>query len=345
MTDLHTDYLGLKLDSPIVASAGPLTSDLAGIAELERCGAGAVVLPSLFEEQIEHDQNEIDRLYSVHEESFGEATSFFPEIDHGNGGVDGYLELVAEAKRQVSIPVIASLNGTRVGGWLDHAKLIEDAGADALELNLYEVAADPATSGPELEAANLSLVTAVAEQIDIPVAVKISSHYSSIASFVVELQQTGAAGVVMFNRFYLPDLDLETLDVMPRLSLSTPDELRLPLRWAGILRDHLTMSIAVSTGVHTGLDVAKLILAGADVAMTTSSLLRNGIDHVVVMEQQLRDWMRDHEYDSVAQMRGAVSRESSADPAAYERANYIGNLASYTSTFLRTHSIELKGNS
>ena len=345
MTDLHTQYLGLQLDSPIVASAGPLTRDLAGIAELERCGAGAVVLPSLFEEQIEHDLDEIDRLYSVYDESFGEATSFFPVIADGNGAADSYLELVEAAKQHVSIPVIASLNGTRVGGWLDHAKLIEDAGADALELNLYEVSADPAQSGPDVEAEHLSLVTSIAERVRIPVAVKISSHYSSIASFVVDLQQTGAAGVVMFNRFYLPDLDLETLDVMPRLALSTPDELRLPLRWAGILRDHLSMSIACSSGVNTGFDVAKLVLAGADVAMTTSSLLRNGIDHVAVMEQQLRDWMRDHDYESVTQMRGAVSRGSSADPAAYERANYIGNLASYTSEFHRTHSIGLRGQS
>ena len=342
MTDLSTEYLGLQLASPIVASAGPLSRDVSSIGELERCGAAAVVLPSLFQEQIEHEGHEVDRLYSVHDESFGEATSFFPAMDHIVSRVDEYLTLVSKAKERVSIPVIASLNGTRIGGWLEYARRIEEAGADALELNLYEVSADPSVSGSSIESDHLELVAAIASQVSIPVAVKISPYYSSIASFVVELQQAGAAGVVLFNRFYLPDLDLETLEVMPRLSLSTAEELRLPLRWAGILRDHLEISIAGSSGVHTGFDVAKLVLAGADVAMSTSSLLRNGIDHLATMEHQLRDWMGEHEYDSVAQMRGAVSRESAADPAAYERANYIGNLASYTSAFLGTQSIGLR---
>lgn len=342
MTDLSTEYLGLQLRSPIVASAGPLSGDVARIAELERCGAGAVVLPSLFQEQIEHDGHEVDRLYSVHDESFGEATSFFPAMDHIVSHADEYLALVSNAKERVSIPIIASLNGTRIGGWLDHARRIENAGADALELNLYEVSADPSVSGSSIESDHLELVAAIASQVGIAVAVKISPYYSSIASFVMELQQAGAAGTVLFNRFYLPDLDLETFEVMPRLSLSTPEELRLPLRWAGILREHVTMSVAGSSGVHSGYDVAKLLLAGADVAMSTSSLLRNGIDHLATMEQQLRDWMTEHDYESVAQMRGAVSRESVADPAAYERANYIGNLSSYTSAFLGTHSIGLR---
>jgi dihydroorotate dehydrogenase (fumarate) len=341
MIDMRTEYLGMQLKSPIVASAGPLTRDVPHIAELERFGAAAVVLPSLFEEQIEHDQHEIDRLYSVHEESFGEATSFFPAIEVASRA-DDYLGLISEAKAAVAIPVIASLNGTRVGGWLDYARLIEEAGADALELNLYDVAADPLVSGSAIEAAHLDVIAVVAEQVDIPVAVKISTHYSSMAAFVVAAQQAGAAGIVMFNRFYLPDLDLETLEVLPRISLSTPDELRLPMRWIGILHDHLTMSIAGSSGVHSGFDVAKLLLAGADVAMTTSALLGSGSEHLATMEQQLRDWMTEHEYESVTQMRGAVSPASSGDPTAYERANYIGNLASYTSAFLGTHSIGLK---
>lgn len=342
MTDLHTTYLGLRLKSPMVASAGPLTGDVDRIIELERAGAAAVVLPSLFEEQIEHETNEIDRLFSLHRDSFGEATSFMPDIDEYNSGVDRYLDLVERAKASVDIPVIASLNGVNIGGWMKYAGLLQDAGADAIELNLYTIAADPIVSAAALESEHFGLVALLADQIDIPLAVKISPFYSSLSSFVLGLQEAGARGVVMFNRFYLPDLDLETLDVTPRLSLSTPEELRLPLRWTGILREYLTMSIAGSTGVHSGFDVAKLILAGADVAMTTSSLLRNGTEHLLTIEQQLCDWMEEHDYESVDEMRGAVCRAASADPAGYERANYIGNLASYTSKFLGAEPLGLR---
>lgn len=338
MTDLHTTYLGMHLKSPIVASAGPLTGDTDRIIELERAGASAIVLPSLFEEQIEHDTSELDRLFSLHSDSFGEATSFLPDIDEYNTGADNYVELVSNAKKSVDIPVIASLNGTNFGGWLRYARLLEHAGADAIELNLYTVAADPMTSGAALESEHLDVVSLLADELTVPLAVKISPYYSSLASFVLRLQEAGAAGVVMFNRFYQPDLDLDTLDVTPRLTLSSPDELRLPLRWTGILREYLSISIAASSGVQTGYDVAKLILTGADVAMTTSSLLRNGIQHVKVIEEQLREWMSEHDYDAVAQMRGAVRRSVAADPAAYERANYIGNLASYTSRFLSAES-------
>jgi dihydroorotate dehydrogenase (fumarate) len=304
------------------------------MAELEAAGAAAVVLPSLFEEQIEHETAEIDRLFTVYSDSFDEATSFFPEIDNYNSGVDAYLELVEAAKRRVEIPVIASLNGTNIGGWVKYARLLQDAGADALELNLYTVAANPAIDGATIEAEHLELVGLVADEVSIPIAVKISPYYSSLAAHAVGIQQEGAAGLVMFNRFYAPDLDLETLDVEPRIALSTSEELRLPLRWIGILREYLDISIAGSTGVHTGFDAAKLILAGADVAMTTSSLLRNGTHHLATMEEQLTDWMAEHDYESVSQMRGAVSSAAAADPTAYERANYIGNIATYTSRFI-----------
>jgi dihydroorotate dehydrogenase (fumarate) len=334
MTDLHTSYLGLALRSPLVASAGPYTGDLDRMAELEAAGAAAVVLPSLFEEQIEHETAEIDRLFTVYSDSFDEATSFFPEIDNYNSGVDAYLELVEAAKRRVEIPVIASLNGTNIGGWVKYARLLQDAGADALELNLYTVAANPAIDGATIEAEHLELVGLVADEVSIPIAVKISPYYSSLAAHAVGIQQAGAAGLVMFNRFYAPDLDLETLDVEPRIALSTSEELRLPLRWIGILREYLDISIAGSTGVHTGFDAAKLILAGADVAMTTSSLLRNGTRHLATIEEQLTDWMAEHDYESVSQMRGAVSSAAAADPTAYERANYIGNIATYTSRFI-----------
>jgi dihydroorotate dehydrogenase (fumarate) len=342
MSDLHVDYLGLRLRSPLVASAGPYTGDLDRMSEIEQAGAGAIVLPSLFEEQIEHETSEIDRLFSLHQDSFGEASSFLPEIDGYNTGSDAYLALVEAAKYRVDIPVIASLNGTNVGGWLRYAKLLEDAGADAIELNLYTVAADPAVNGESIEAGQLELVALVAEEVNLPIAVKISPFYSSLASFLFALQDAGAAGIVMFNRFYAPDLDMETLDVQPRISLSSQAELRLPLRWIGIAREFLSISIAGSTGVHTGQDAAKLILVGADIAMTTSALLFHGTNHLSTMEAELREWMREHGYRSVSEMRGAVSRDAAADPAAYERANYIGNITSYTSRFLGAQAIGLQ---
>ena len=341
MPDLHTTYLGLPLRSPLVASAGPFTGQIDRLVELELAGAGAVVLPSIFEEQIEHETAEIDRLFTVHDESFAEATSFFHEADEYGSAIDSYLELIENAKVAVDIPVIASLNGANIGGWVKYARLLEGAGADALELNLYTVAADPDIHGAKVEAEHLELVALVAEEVGVPVAVKISPYYSSVSSFVVGLQHSGADGVVMFNRFYAPDLDLETLEVAPRIALSTPEELRLPLRWIGILREHLTMSIAGSTGVHSGFDAAKLILAGADVAMATSSLLHHGAAHLATMTTQLTDWMVEHDYESVGQMRGAVASHAASDPAAYERANYIGNISTYTSQFIGTGAVPL----
>lgn len=342
MTDLHCTYLGLPLRSPIVASPSPLTGEIDTIAELERYGAGAIVLPSLFEEQIEHEANEVDRLMSLHADSFGEATTFFPDVDEYNSGVDRYLGLVETAKSAVDVPVIASLNGASIGGWLRYGGLLEDAGADAVEINLYTVAADPMVSGAELESEQLELIAVLAGELNVPLAVKISPYYSSLAAFLLAVQEAGAAGVVMFNRFYQPDLDLETLGVQSRLSLSTPEELRLPLRWTGIMREYLSMSIAGTTGVHSGYDVAKLVLVGADVAMTASSVLRNGASHLATIEEQLRDWMSEHEYESIDQMRGAVRSEAAADPAGFERANYIGNLASYTSQHFDRRPIELR---
>jgi dihydroorotate dehydrogenase (fumarate) len=334
MTDLATEYLGLRLHSPIVASPGPLTGQLDRLVELDRAGVGAVVLPSLFQEQIEHETTEIDRLFSVHHDSFGEASSFFPEIETYPDVGDAYLELIESARKAVEVPVIASLNGTTIGGWLRYARLLEDAGADAIELNLYAIAADPDRSGVSIEAEQLNLVALISDKVSIPVAVKISPYYTSVAAFAVGLQHAGASGVVMFNRFYLPDLDLDTLDVEPKIALSTPAELRLPLRWIAIVRDLVAISLAGSTGVHTGGDAAKLILAGADAVMTTSALLQHGPEHVARITDELRSWMSDHGYSSVDQMRGAVSRQASADPAAYERANYIANLNWYTSRFI-----------
>ena len=334
--DLTTDYLGLRLRSPLVASASPYTGDLARLGELEQAGAAAVVLPSLFEEQIEHDTAEIDRLYTLGAESFGEATSLLPELDDYNTGPDTYLDLLEAAKRRVGVPVIASLNGTNLGGWVRYARLIESAGADALELNLYAVAADPTRTAADVEAEQVELVRTVAGECAIPVAVKVSPFYTALTHFLTELQAAGAAGVVLFNRFYAPDLDLESLDVRPALTLSSSAELRLPLRWIGIAREYLQMSIGASSGVHTGEDAAKVLLAGADVAMATSALLINGPGHLATIERELTEWIEAHGYRSVSDVRGAAAQGSVADPDAYERANYIGNLTRYASRFLTT---------
>jgi dihydroorotate dehydrogenase (fumarate) len=334
VTDLRTRYLGLELRSPIVASAGPLTGQLDRLSQLDDAGVGAVVLPSLFQEQIEHETAEIDRLYSVHHFNSGEASSFFPELDGYATGADAYLALIEAARERVEVPVIASLNGSDVGGWLRYARLLEDAGADALELSLFAIGADPSIGGVALEAEQLELVALVVEEVSIPVAVKISPFYTSVAAFAAGLQAAGASGIVMFNRFYLPDLNLETLAVEPRISLSNQGELRLPLRWVGIVHDLVSISIAGSTGVHTGLDAAKLLLVGADVVMTTSALLQHGAGHVAVVIEELRAWMAAHSYDHVDEMRGAVSRHASPDPNAFERANYVGNITSYTSRFI-----------
>ncbi len=342
MTSLQTTYLGLELRSPIVASAGPFSGAVDTLAQLDEYGIGAVVLPSLFEEQIEHETHEIDRLFDLHADSFGEASSMFPDVDDYNAGSDHYLELIEAARATVEVPVIASLNGANIGGWLRYGRLLESAGANAIELNLYTVASDPFVSSHAIESEQTELVALLADELSLPLAVKISPYYSSLGSFVLALEQAGAAGVVMFNRFYQPDLDVETLDMVPRLTLSTADECRLPLRWTGLLRDHLTMSIATSSGVHGGEDVAKLILAGADVTMMTSALLQNGTDHVATVEAELLNWMEQHEYESVGQMRGAARMSALADPVAYERANYISNLASYTSRQLGRAPISLQ---
>ncbi len=316
MTDLRTRYLGLDLRSPLVASASPLTGEVETLIALEQAGAAAVVLPSLFEEEIEHHTSDVDRLAAG-----------------GRGGnllsVDECLQLIEDAKRAIEIPVIASVNGMNIGGWLRHARLLESAGADAIELNLYTVAADPVVSAASLESEQFGLVALLADELTVPLSVKISPYYTSLASFVLQMEEAGAAGVVMFNRFYQPDLDLETLDVAARLTPSTPEDVRLPLRWIGLLREHVSMSLAGSSGVHSGDDVAKLVLAGADAVMTTSALLRYGPLHLATIGERLRDWMVEHDYASIDEMRGASRAAATDDPAAYERANYIWNLSTH----------------
>ncbi|HEY5153990.1 MAG TPA: dihydroorotate dehydrogenase-like protein [Acidimicrobiales bacterium] len=330
MTDLTTRYLGLTLRSPLVASASPLTGRLDDLRRLDDAGVGAVVLPSLFEEQIEHEELELDRMLSTASESFGEATSFFPELDDYDIGPDRHLALVEAAKAAVSVPVIASLNGTSGGGWLRYARLLADAGADAIELNVYTVAADPTRSGAQIEDEVVELLRAVRATVDVPVAVKLSPFWSSLANLAVRLDEAGADGLVLFNRFYQPDLDLETLHAIPHLVLSTSDELRLPLRWIGLLRGPVQASLAATTGVHTVADVAKALLAGADVTMLASALLHHGPGLIGELDRDLRTWMAEGEYASVEQLRGSAAADTGPDPAAFERANYRHTLASWS---------------
>jgi len=329
--DLRTRYLGLELRSPLVASASPLTGELDGLRRLQDAGAAAAVLPSLFEEQLTHDQVELDRLLETTSEHVGEAQSYFPELEDYNTGPWSYLYLIEQAKRAVAIPVIASLNGVTPGGWVRHAERMQDAGADALELNLYSVATDPRVDAAELEARYLELVAAVRAAVTVPLAVKLSPFFTALANMAVRIVEAGADGLVLFNRFYQPDLDLDSLDVVPRLVLSTSEELRLPLRWIAILRGQVRASLAATTGVHTGLDAAKVLLAGADVAMMTSALLRHGPGHVRTVERELTELLAERDHDSVAQLRGSMSRSSMPDPEGFERANYMRTLMSWSS--------------
>ena len=333
MPVLDTSYLGLTLRSPIVASASPLTGDPDTARRLADAGVGAIVLPSLFEEEIVHEQVQLGTALEAGAEQYAEATDYFPSLPAFPNTTERYLDNLARTKAHVPVPVIASLNASSPGGWTRYARQLADAGADAIELNVYRVAADPARDAASVESDDLAIVADVKAAVDIPVAVKLSPFYSSLGNFAERTVSAGADGLVLFNRFYQPDLDVETLDVVPRLELSTPWELRLPLRWIAILRPLLDRraSLAATSGVETGTDVAKALLVGADVAMTTSSVLRHGPDHVRVMTAELLAWMTFHEYVSVAQLRGSVSYATADDPAAFERANYVRVLHSWTS--------------
>lgn len=332
--DVSTVYLGLTLRTPLVASSSPLTGHLDGLRRLEDAGASAAVLPSLFEEQLTAESMQIHRMLETGAETFGEALSFFPELDDYNTGPDHYLELIASAKASLGIPVIGSLNGVSPGGWIEHARAIEQAGADALELNLYLVAADSDVPPAEIEARYRDLVAAVRAEIRIPLAIKLGPYFTALAHTARDLVSQGADGLVLFNRFYQPDLDLETLDVLPSLSLSTSEELRLPLRWIAILRDRIgDASLAATTGIHTAEDVLKALLAGADAAMLASALLSAGPGLLGRIEAGIVAWMSEREYDSVTQLKGSASAGSVRDPAAFERANYMRTLHAFSSGF------------
>jgi dihydroorotate dehydrogenase (fumarate) len=334
---LQTTYLGLTLPTPVVASSSPFTGDLASMKAMQAAGIGAVVLPSLFEEQLTHEAEQVQRMANTGSDANPEAPAgYHSPLDDYNDGATRYIKLVRDAREALSIPVIASLNGSTPGGWTRYASLLADAGADAIELNLYRVAADPTVTGRDIETDMLRVTESVVTAAGgIPIAVKLSPYVSALANLAPQLVDAGASGLVLFNRFYQPDIDPETLSAGPHLVLSDSDELRLPLRWCALLHGRVDASLAATTGVHTARDVIKVLLAGADVAMTTSSLLRHGPDHARVLVDGLTDWMTLHGYGTVAGMVGAVSQRNVADPAAYERANYLQTLTSYASTFLR----------
>jgi dihydroorotate dehydrogenase (fumarate) len=323
MIDLSTEYLGLKLRTPLVPSASPLSQEISSIKRLEDAGAPAVVLYSLFEEQLRQESLELDHRLAEHTDSFAESTSFFPEATEYHLGPEGYLEHIRKAKEAVRIPIVASLNGTTVGGWTRYARQIQQAGADALECNIYYIPTDPNLSATQVEQTYIEIVSAVKSSVTIPVAVKLSPFFSNLAHMAHRLDAAGVNALVLFNRFYQPDIDLDNLEIKPNVLLSTPQALRLPLTWIGILHGRVKAGLAASSGVHEPQDVIKLLMVGATVTMLCSTLLRNGINHIRYIEQGLREWMEQHEYESVQQMRGSMSQIHCADPGAFERAQYM----------------------
>jgi len=327
--DLTTTYLGIRLRSPIVASSSPLTGKIESLLELERAGIGAAVLPSIFEEEIEHDQLDVHELLEHATHSFGEALTWFPELEDYATGPDPYLEHLAEAKAALEVPVIASLNGVSSGGWLRYAKLCEEAGADALELNVYAVETEVDVSAEEVEERTAALVREVRAAVSIPLAVKVGPFYSAFAHMARQLEAAGADGLVLFNRFLQPDIDLDAMEISPWLSLSTPAELRLPLRWIAILYGKVGVSLAGTSGVHDWQAALKLLLAGADVAMTASAVLARRPQVVAGMIDGIRDWMVEREYTSIEQLKGSMSQAACPDPGAFERGNYMRALHSY----------------
>jgi dihydroorotate dehydrogenase (fumarate) len=327
---IDTTYLGIPLAHPVVASASPLGRTMQGVHRLAAAGAAAIVLPSLFEEQIEHEAMQIHEAMEYGGEVYAEhGGSMLPEVRDYNTGPDAYLELIRTANDALEIPVIPSLNGVSLGGWTEYARRMEDAGAPALELNVYLIAADVDADASEVETRYLDLVSSVKESLSIPLAVKVGPYFSSIANMARRLVDAGADGLVLFNRFYQPDIDLEELQVRPDIKLSSSVELRLPLRWIAILKGRVEASLAATTGVHTSEDVAKLLLAGADVAMMASALLRHGPEWIGTVVDGLRNWVEENEYESVEQLKGSMSQQAIPDPSALERANYMESLVTY----------------
>lgn len=322
MTDLSTTYLGFKLPSPLVVSASPLSRDLDGVRRLEDAGASAVVLYSLFEEQLRQEELDLDYHLNAGTESSPESLTYFPQPSEFHTGPEGYLKHIRKAKAAVKIPIIASLNGSTLGGWTKFAGEIEKAGADAIECNIYSIPTDAKLTAADVEKSYLDIVRAVKSAVTIPVAVKLSPFFSNLSNFARRLDDTGADALVLFNRFYQPDIDLEELEIRPNVLLSSQQALRLPLTWIGILHGRVRANLAATGGVHSAEDVVKLLMVGANVTMLCSSLMRHGVNHLRHVERELREWMEEHEYESVVQMQGSMSQVRCPDPGAFERAQY-----------------------
>ncbi len=327
--DLQTTFMGLTLEHPIVASASPLSEDLDNIKRMEDAGAAAVVMFSLFEEQLKHENAAIEHLMTSGTESFAESLSFFPEVEDYRAGPEDYLNLIRRASEAVDIPIIGSLNGITSQGWTETARMMADAGARGIELNLYHIPADPTLSSREVEERYLDVVRSVKAVVDIPVAVKLSPFFSALAHMAKQFDEAGADALVLFNRFYQPDFDLDKLEVVNNLELSTPHEIRLPLLWIAVLHGRVGCSLAATRGVHSAEQVIKYLMAGADAVMTTSGVLKRGIGFFGTLLNDLKAWMEERGYESVAQMKGSMSHKNCADPSAFERANYIKVLESY----------------
>ena len=330
--NLSTRYLGFTLRTPLVASASPLTEDLGNVKRMEDAGASAVILHSLFEAQLTRDRAELEHHLEHGTESFAEALTYFPKASDFAVGPEAYLEHIRKAKESTDVPIIASLNGITHGGWTGYAKEMQQAGADAIELNIYYIAADENQSGAEVEQGYIDILKAVRNQVTIPIAVKISPFFSSLAHFAGRLDEAGANGLVLFNRFYQPDIHLESLEVRPNIILSTPQALRLPMRWIAILYGRVKADLAATSGVHTAEDMLKMLMAGASVTQVCSVLYRHGINHLRVMERDLVQWLQDHEYESIEQLKGSMSQNHCASPAEFERAQYVKSLHSFNLT-------------
>jgi len=329
--DLSTTYMGLSLKNPLVPSASPLSREIGTIRQLEDSGAAAIVMYSLFEEQIKIEAEALDHFLSHGTESFAEALSYFPEPTDYRRGPDEYLKHIQQAKEAVDIPIIGSLNGVSLGGWIDYARKIEEAGADALELNVYFIPTDPKVSAQEVDDLYVEILREVKSHVRIPVAIKLGPYFSALAYMAQRLDQAGADALVLFNRFYQPDINLEKLEVVPNVLLSTPQAMRLPLRWIAILYGHIQADMAATSGIHTAEDVLKMLMVGANVTMMCSALLKNGPGHLKKVLADLATWMEEHEYESVQQMRGSLSQRACPEPAAFERANYMKALTHYPS--------------
>ncbi len=329
--DLTTNYLGLKLRSPLVVSASPMSEDVDNIKRMADAGAAAVVLYSLFEEQLRQDRLELHRSLEHGTNSFAEALSYFPEPAEFRLGPEEYLKHIAAAKKATKIPIIASLNGSSDGGWTSFAKQIQQAGADALELNIYYIPTSLELTGTEVEMTYLDILKAVKANVTIPVAVKLSPFFSNFANMAKRFDDAGADGLVLFNRFYQPDIELESLEVKPNILLSTPMAMRLPLRWIALLHGRVNASLAATSGIHRASDALKMLMAGADVTMLCSTLLRHGIPQIAAIERDMIDWMAEREYESVKQLKGSLSQKNCPEPAAFERAQYMKALTGYTS--------------